>query len=211
MKRIIIVFGIAALLSGVLAFSRSRLHKVRLPISSGYTMRMQVVDNGKLTANVRRYVKSNGDFLEETDHLNPDGTLVNTTKLIGTDAQGGMFIDDAEQKLRTVGRAGLIRAITDEEIKSLKDYVREDTLLGYRVLVSKHCDSSGDNEAKRCTEYWVAPDLGSDDVKVDFETSGHHVTKTAITITKGEPSFAEPANYGVAPASHQANPWKPKS
>ncbi|MDX6498622.1 MAG: hypothetical protein QOG23_1882 [Blastocatellia bacterium] len=202
MKKTILAVAVAMLLAGVLAFRHSHRASTK-PITSGFTMTMTVVEDGKLVANVRRQVKANGDFLEETDHLSSDGSVSKRTKLAGTATQGAVRVDDANRTLTYFGRAGLIHGVTETDLKALNGYAREDSLLGYRVVVQRNCD-----QPHRCTEYWVSPELGSDDLKVDMVNDGHRLTKEAISVVKGEPSFEVP-DYPTKPASRLANPGKP--
>ena len=202
MKKIILVVAIATLLAGVLAFMRTHNASPK-PIASGFTMMMTVVEDGKLIANVRRQVKSNGDFLEETDHLNSNGSISKITRAAGTASQGAVSIDDVNKRLTFFGRAGVIHSVNEADLKALKNYTREDSLLGYRVIVQRNCDSN-----TRCTEYWVAPELGSDDVKVDIVDDGHRITKEAVSVVRGEPSFQVP-DYPREVSSRLANPGKP--
>jgi|SRR5882724_529495 len=201
MRKIILAVAMAALLAGMLAFMRTH-HASPKPIASGFTVYMTVVVDGKLTANVRRQVKSSGDFLEETEHLNADGSVASQTKAAGTASQGAVAID-ANKKLTFFGRAGVIHSVTEAELKALKTYAREDSLLGYRVIVQRNCDPIA-----RCTEYWQAPELGSDDLKVDIVDGDHRITKEAVTVVKGEPSFQVP-DYPTGVSPRLANPGKP--
>jgi hypothetical protein len=193
----------ATLLSALLAYSTTRNRRAASPLRSGYTMELTVLEDGKLVSRATRRVKSNGDFLEETDHLNPDGSVSKHTRLAGTSAGGAVMIDDANKRLTYLGRAGLISAVTDAELKNLKGYNREDSLLGFRVIVQRSCD-----EIKRCTEYWVAPEIGSDNLKVDVDFGdGHRLTKTATSLMLGEPSFGIP-DYPSVAGERVANPAK---
>lgn len=74
MKTVLLMVTVATLFTGVLTFNRVS-HKTAYakPIAAGYTMDFTVRSDGNLTAKVRRYVKANGDFMEETEQLNPDG------------------------------------------------------------------------------------------------------------------------------------------
>ena len=201
MKKVTLAVAIAALLAGLLAFRRSH-HTSAKPIASGYTAVMTVLDDGKLVSNVLRQVKANGEFLEETDHLNPDGSVSKHTKLAGTLTHGAIIIDDANKTLTYVGRAASIHEVTESDLKAL-GYAREDSLLGYRVIVQRRCDAP-----QRCTEYWVAPELGSDSIKVDLVNDGHHLTKQAVNIVKGEPSFQVP-DYPTQSSSRPLSGGKP--
>ena len=66
------------------------------------------------------------------------------------------------------------------------------------------------DEQKCCTEYWVAPELGSDDdLKVDVDFGdGHRLTTKAVNVVKGEPSFQIP-DYPVEQGSRLANLGRP--
>ncbi len=204
MKKILVLVAVATLLAGLLAFGRSRHAAPSKPIASGYTVDFTVVENGELVSRKKRQVKANGDFLEETDHLNADGSVSKHTRLAGTLTGGAQVIDDARKKLTFLGRAGLITAVTEAELRAQKDYNRDDLLLGFKVIVQRSCD-----EQKRCTEYWVAPELGSDDLKVDIDFGdGHRLTTEAVKVVKGEPSFQIP-DYPVEQGSRLANPGRP--
>lgn len=202
MKQLVLMIATASLLAGVLAFRHSH-HPASNPIASGYTTVMTVLEDGKLVSNVRRQVKSNGEFLEETDHLNPDGSVSKHTKLAGTLTHGAVIIDDTNRTLTYVGRAAAIHDVTETELKAV-GYVREDSLLGYRVIVQRKCDAP-----QRCTEYWIAPELGSDDLKVDVVDDGHHLTKQAVSIVKGEPTFQIP-DYPTQSSSRTFSEAKPE-
>lgn len=91
-----------------------------------------------------------------------------------------------------MGRAALVKGVTKAELKAFKDFHREESLLRFRVMVQRTCD-----QENRCTEYWVAPELGSDNLKVDLDWGdGHRTTKEAVSVVRGEPSFEIP-NYPI--------------
>src|SRR5688572_11746886 len=193
MKTVLLMVAVATLFTGVLTFNRgSRKTAHAKPIAAGYTMDLIVRSDGKLTAKGRRYVKANGDFMEETEHLNPDGSIASRSRFAGTSTHGAVSIDDTTRELKYIGRAALVKGVTAAELKAAKDFHREESLLSFRVIVQRTCD-----QENRCTEYWVAPELGSDNLKVDLDWGdGHRTTKETVSIVRGEPSFEIP-NYPI--------------
>jgi hypothetical protein len=149
-------------------------------------------ENGKSYATCVRYVKSNGEFLADTAYVSPDGAPEKHTKLAGTIEHGAVVIDETNQKLKHAGSAVLLHATTENEIKAL-GFDREESLLGYRVIVQRRClDQNG-----HCAEYWLAPDLGGAPLKLELvEPDGTRKTEVATRIVLGEPSFVVP-NYPV--------------
>jgi hypothetical protein len=179
----------AILSTGVITYSFSRARKAhaeRQALASGFTITYQELENGKLVSTVTRQVKANGEFLE-------DRTLLSSgkhSKLAGTLAHGAVRIDDAEKKLFYLGDAAIARRVSESELRynAAKSYLRDDSLLGYRVIVTRRCDAQN----VQCSEYWQAIELGAQLLKIDETAPDSHTTKQAVQIVLGEPSFTVP-------------------
>ena len=189
-KKLITITAFAILLTGVIAFSRRHVSTVHShpQLKIGFTTEFNLTQNGRLYATSVRYTKSNGEFLEDTNYLNPDGSSARHAKLAGTIDHGAVVIDDANQKLKRAGGAILLHDTTEAEIRAKGSVDREELLLGYKVVVQRHCVN------QECAEFWLAPDLGGAPLKFDvLAANGDRKTQVATSITIGEPSFVVPS------------------
>jgi hypothetical protein len=172
------------------------------PFASGFTIEFAITENGNRLATSTRYVRSSGEFLEDTNYLNPDGSSKRHAKLAGTIDHGAVSIDDAAQKLNYAGHAAIPhQARSVEGLKADPHFVREDSWLGQRVYVTNDC--IGSLAGRRCAESWVARDLGGELLRMVILDDGVVVTiKEATSIQFGEPSFVVP-DYPVDTAKYQ--------
>lgn len=194
-KSILVLAVIVAAIAAAVAVGFVQRHSSAMPykpIDSGYTVLFTDTANGKPIANVRRLVKSNGDWLQITDKLNPDGT-VSTAKVAGTAAFGATGIDDADRKLVSMGHALRVQAVT-QDLRAAPAFLRDDTVLGMPAVVQGSCTPEG-----QCTEFWVAPQLSNDIIKVVRynNKTGDRFVREPISLTFGEPSFAVPTDYPI--------------
>lgn len=191
--KLITVMAFAVLLTGVITYSRSDgwSSRAKPQLRTGHTIEFRITQNGKVFATSVRYTKSNGEFLEDTNYLNPDGSSASHAKLAGTIDRGAVVVDDVNQKLKQAGRAVLLHDTTEAEIRAIGFVDREESLLGYKVLVQRRCV----DQNQECAEFWLAPDLGGAPLKFDIiSPDGGRKTQEATRITLGEPSFVVP-NY----------------
>src|SRR5260370_19358806 len=136
--KLVTFIAFAMLLTGVIVYSRSHISNTRSQarLKTGYTIKSNLTHNWTVYAEEVRYVKSNGEFLADTNYLKPDGSFDRNTKLAGTVDHGAVAIDDTNRKLKQEGRAVLLHDTTEAEIKAL-GFDREDSLLGYKVIVQR--------------------------------------------------------------------------
>lgn len=193
-NKLITIAACAVLSTGLIAYSRSRLwNTISNPpqLKSGHIIEFILTENSRTYATSVRYVKSNGEFLEEMFYLNPDGSPGKHTKMAGTIDRGAVVIDDEHQKLKQVGRAVLLHDITEDQIRANGFVDREEWLLGYKVIVQRRCDTG----TQECAEFWLAPALGGAPLKFDrISPDGGRRTQEATRIRLEEPRFTVP-NY----------------
>ena len=202
--KLITLISVGILLTGAFTYARARWHTSRQPgpLATGFTIEFAMTNNGKVFATSTRYVKSNGEFLEDTNYLNPDGSSNRHAKLAGTIAHGAVGIDDVGQKLHYYGNAAITQALMSiEEIRANPHFVREDMVLGQSVFVTNDC--IGSPAGRRCAEHWQAPGLGNELLKMVIMDDGIVGTiKEATKLQLGEPSFVVP-DYPVDMTRYQ--------
>lgn len=193
-NKLITIAAFAILSTGLIAYSRSHIWNskpIPRPLKSGHVIEFSLSENGHVYATSVRYVKSNGEFLEETFYLNSDGSPGKRTKLAGTVDRGAVVIDDEQQKLKQVGRALLMYDMTEDQIRANGFVDLEESLLGYKVIVQRRCDDA----TKECAEFWLAPALGGEPLKFDrISADGGKRTQEATRVRLEEPTFTVP-NY----------------
>lgn len=179
------IFAVTILLAGVIAFSHSR-KSPRVPLQSGFIINYTFWEHGLLTGVIKRQVKENGEFLEETVYT--DGKH---RSFAGTEDRGAVVVDGVNKKLHYVGGAGIAQHMTMEQTRKSAGpyYVRDDALLGYDVVVSERCTEN----RSHCTIFWEAPELGNNLLRMEETGDGVvHVLKDAVAVTRGEPGFTVP-------------------
>lgn len=198
------------LATGVISYSRNHGWTTRSQpqLRTGHTIEYTFTQNGRVYATSIRYVKSNGEFLEDTNYLKADGSSERHAKLAGTIDRGAVIIDDADKKLKQAGRALLLHETTADEIKARGFFDREESLLGYAIVVQRRCT----DQNQECAEIWIAPALGGAPLKFDIiSADGGRKTQEATSVRLGEPSFVIPDYLVDTSIRDQAQPGQKSS
>jgi len=197
--RLFTAISVVVLLAGVVTYSHVKSKRGRVNgLPAGFTVNYTLTENGKVTCLSSKSVKSDGEFLEDYNYINADGTSNRHTRMAGTLKYGAVFIDDAQQKLKYIGNAALVHPQSDVDelnFKQSPDFKGENTLLGFHVLVSQQCFPDGG-----CSEFWNAPALGGEALRIVFSST--NVVKEATEVKMGEPSFSVP-EYPVDNSTYQ--------
>lgn len=151
-----------------------------------------------LRAEMTRLQRSDGVFAVTHTYYRPDGSTEVTETGIGFAGVGVFRADERGGKLEFLApldEEGA--AATEDELKADPAFVREDALLGQRVLVARQ----GDEEAARYRESWRAPALRNFELKaVVASPRGTEVTEP-VELRLGEPDDALPRRLAHLPRS----------
>lgn len=147
-----------------------------------------------------RYVKSDTTWKEITTYYKSDGTVYAVNKRYSLNERGVLEIDEKNQKLVFVGPRGhSAHVFSEAEARKDSDFVREDSVLGYRTFVTRVPDSEGSSDY---SEFYRAPDLNGAYLKTVFASSkGYSTVIEATKVELGEPAareFADIPNYPVS-------------
>jgi hypothetical protein len=189
-RKFLTLIAFLVLLTGVVAFTRSRLHRAQRheDMRTGFTLQSVLSENGNVYATSVRYVKADGQFFVDTTYLNADGSPGRHAKLFGTADRGALVLDNSNKKLDRAGRAVMLHNTSEAELKAL-GFDREAMFLGYRVIVQRQCV----DQNQHCAEYWLAPALGGAPLKFDLtDPDGTRRVEEVTRVIIGEPSFAVP-------------------
>lgn len=193
----IIVFVLGVMTFGVgYAVKYARTRKL-----VGFTMTMTqtfISADGQRTLNTTRvrYQRADTTWKEATTYYNPDGTILSVNKSYSLNGRGVFAVDEQNKKLLFIGpRLHQVHEFSEAEARKEPDFVREDSVLGYKTLVTRIPDTEGSGYS----EFYRAPALNGAYLKTVFVSGeGYSTVFEATKIELGEPAaseFAEVPNY----------------
>jgi hypothetical protein len=148
-------------------------------------------DGPYLNATRVRYQKSDGSWKESATYYNRDGSARSSTTTLGITGLGVFEINNNSKTLTFLGPKKHSMHVEDEKsLRSDPEYVRDDLVLGFKVMVQHSLSGSDFDDVYR------APELGGAIVKIvsgSVTGKGYTVIEPK-TIERGEPSesFAVP-------------------
>lgn len=98
----------------------------------------------QLTGRSERFVKADRSFVEIQTGLLPDGKVSKSTTMFSQVGKGVFRVDEKNRTLSFVSDfAGDKAQPSAEVLRNSPNFVREDTLLGHKVLVMRQTDDNG--------------------------------------------------------------------
>ena len=145
-----------------------------------------------------RYQRADGSFKQLTTYLAPDGTVIKTDILYGLPNRGVFLVEEKAKKIEFISSLSEKSiALSEEDLHSShRNIVREDTLMGYRVLVARVGDDS------EYTELYHAPSLMGFQIKTVSANPTSTLKIEPTKIVLGNPAPSEIANVTRYPMSY---------
>jgi len=119
-----------------------------------------------------------GAFRSVTTYFHQDGS-VRTTSGFNLPDVGLFHLDRDGKKLVFLSSGSQPEEVTEDVLKRRKGFEREETIAGYHTLVFR----SNDGE----TEFWVAPALGGDFLKIKEKKNNGVIVMEAVQVVLAEP------------------------
>jgi hypothetical protein len=169
----------------------------------GFTLRSTMITTLKTTGipmrtgELVRYQRSDGSFKQVTTYYRPDGTISKTDILFGQPNRGVFSVDEKMKAIEFVSglnKKSIVLSETDLHVGH-GNIVREEKVLGYRVLVAR----LGDDSSFR--ELYHAPALMGFQIKTVSVGPAGTLTIEPSKIVVGDPSDSDvtvPSTYLVA-------------
>lgn len=199
----LLMIGVFVLGLGATGFGYD-LKYARVQTETAFTMTSEQTFTGTdgkswLNAIKVRFQKADGAWKEVTTYYKPDGSVLAVNKRYSIYGRGVFEVNEQQKKLLFVGpRLHEVHVFSEAEARKDSDFVREDSVLGYKTLVTRVPDSEGSSDY---TEFHRAPDLNGVYLKTVFASSeGYSTVIEATKIELGEPAaseFADLPNYPV--------------
>jgi hypothetical protein len=162
------------------------------------TMTTKSKDGTPVTTGTRvRYQAADGTFKQITTYLGPDGSVVKTDILFGKPNRGVFSVDSKTQTIEFVSSLSPKSILLSEQDlrQTHHNILREETMLGHRVLVSR----LGDDE--KYTELYHAVDLMGFQIKTVEVGPNATLTIEPTKVVVGNPSQEELRNLPRYPIS----------
>jgi hypothetical protein len=165
-----------------------------------YSTMTTIMQDGvpRVTGNRIRYQRADGSFKQVTNYTAADGTTTKSDILYGLPNRGVFLVNERDKKvefLSSLSEKSI--ALSEEDLHSShRNIIREDNLMGYRVLVARVGDDSD------YTELYHAPSLMGFQIKTVSvsPTATLKIEPTKIVI--GNPPPSEIANVPRYPMTY---------
>jgi hypothetical protein len=183
-------------LVGVISLAVGYYTKAKAPQGSqGFTLYSTMFTTAKdgqpvKTGSRVRYQRSDGRFKQETTYYNADGTIRKVDVLFGQPNRGVFTIDETRKTSEFVSPLKPSSIIISEEDlrKDHHNTLREEDVMGYRVLVSRLNDDGNGSY----TELYHAPALMGFPIKtVNINSGGYKLVIEPTKIVPGDPQAAD--------------------
>lgn len=198
--------GVVAL---ILAYqSRATSQEGRQGFTLYSTMTTIMQDGSQtITGNRIRYQRADGSFKQVTTYLAPDGTVTKTDILYGSPNRGVFLVEEKAKKIQFLSSLSEKSiALSEKDLHaSHRNLVREETLMGYRVLVARDGDDS------TYTELYHAPSLMGFQIKTVSVGPDSTLKIEPTKIVPGNPAAREIANVPRYPMAYDLFEEKIKS
>ena len=162
-------------------------------MSSTYQIFKVGVSKPLLNARIKRLQRSDGTWKEMTTYYSESGATEGQTTILGITGRGVFKINDEKQRLFFLSpKYHAVHEVNAEQMRSSGQFVRDDVLLGYPVVVQRTPGGDGG-----FTEFFLAPSLGGTLLReMDRNRDGSFALIDADEITLGEPTDAD---FGPVP------------
>jgi hypothetical protein len=165
-----------------------------------YSTMTTIMEGGTpaITGTRIRYQRADGSFKQVTTYLAPDGTTTKTDILYGLPNRGVFLVEEKEKRIEFISSLSEKSIVlSEEDLHSVhRNIVREENLLGYRVLVARVGDDSD------YTELYHAPSLMGFQIKTVSANPTSTLTIEPTKIVLGNPPASEIANVPRYPMSY---------
>lgn len=200
------IAALSVFTAGVVTFSLALYSKAKPKQSvQGFTLYSTMTTTPKDGQPVKtgtrvRYQRSDGTFKQVTTYYNPDGAVRKTDVLFGEPNHGVFAVDEKAKTTEFISglKPSSIIISEDDLLKNHHNIVREDSILGYRVMVARLNDDGNGSYL----ELYHAPALMGFQIKtVDVNTAGYKLVIEPTKIVLGDPSNADlsaSSNYPIA-------------
>lgn len=189
--------GVVAL---ILAYqSRATSQEGRQGFTLYSTMTTIMQDGSQaITGNRIRYQRADGSFKQVTNYLAPDGTVTKTDILFGSPNRGVFLVEERAKKIQFLSSLSEKSiALSEKDLHSShRNIVREETLMGYRVLVARDGDDS------TYTELYHAPSLMGFQIKTVSVGPDSTLKIEPTKIVPGNPAASEIAKVPRYPMAY---------
>jgi hypothetical protein len=194
----LVLLGLGAVSASVAVYSTAKSHRNAQGFTLYSTMTTAMGGTEAKTGSRVRYQRSDGSFKQITTYYRADGTVSKTDILLGQPNRGVFAVDERAKSLEFVsGLSANSIVLAESDLHAgHRNVVREEKLLGYRVLVARVGDG---NERAGYTELYHAPELMGFQIKTVAVTPAATLTIEPTRIVAGEPAARdlEPPPYPV--------------
>ena len=216
MKHKLRLISFSILIAGMISIALVYYSKAKAPQAmQGFTLYSTMFTTPKdgqpvKTGSRIRYQRSDGRFKQETTYYNADGSVRKVDVLFGQPNRGVFSIDENSRTtefVSTLHPSSIIRSEEDLH-QSHRNVIREERILGYRVLVARPNDDGNGSY----TELYHAPDLMGFHIKtVDVNAAGYKLVIEPTRIVPGDPPAAALSDDRNYPASFESYEQKVKA
>ena len=165
-----------------------------------YSTMTTIMQDGRqtITGTRIRYQRADGSFKQVTTYLAPDGTVTKTDILFGSPNRGVFSVNERDKKTEFISSLSEKSiALSEKDLHSSdRNIVREETLMGYKVLVARVGDDS------TYTELYHAPSLLGFQIKTVSASPTSTLKIEPTKIVLGNPAASEIANVPRYPMSY---------
>jgi len=165
-----------------------------------YSTMTTIMQDGSpaITGTRIRYQRADGSFKQVTTYLAPDGTVTKTDILFGSPNRGVFLVEERAKKIEFISSLSEKSiALSEEDLHSShRNIVREETLMGYKVLVARVGDDS------TYTELYHAPSLMGFQIKTVSASPESTLKIEPTKIVLDNPAASEIANVPRYPMSY---------
>ena len=196
------------LIAGVISLALTYYSRAKAPktpkATQGFTLYSTMFTTPKdgqpvKTGSRVRYQRSDGQFKQETTYYNADGHVQKVDVLFGQPNRGVFATDENSRTtefVSTLHPSSIIRSEEDLH-QSHRNIIREDRILGYRVIVARPDDDGNGSY----TELYHAPDLMGFHIKTAVVNESYKLVIEPTRIVPGDPPEAalrDDRNYPVS-------------
>lgn len=201
---VILILGVVSTSIG-LEVRRHRQHSYRESTTPPFTMvsrqtflTRSPADKGLLNAMKVRFQRSDGNWKEVTTYYKQDGAVLTISKEFGITSRGVFEVHDNTRTLLFLSpKRHSVHAMDEEEFRQSAEFRREDTVLGFNVLVQHMANADAESELA------FAPALGGALLKVIDAGSAGFTVIEPLKIDLGEPSESEFADIPDYPFDYR--------
>jgi hypothetical protein len=147
-----------------------------------------------------RYQKSNGEWRLVTTYYKADGSVRKTDSGFGQSGQGVFRVDGKNKLLNFISpKSAALTYASEETLRNDPRFLREDTMLGYKVIVQHNLTDDGSSYI----DISYAPALQSLPVKTVYVTEAGTTIIEPTKIVLGEPATEDVSATPNYPVSYE--------